>query len=100
VEIKNVPPALLAEFSFSFALATAKDTAGNSFYDLAIGMTVMAGAFAVGHTSGGAFTPAVAVGAAMMKLVNFSDIWIHLTADFAGGAVAGIAFKFLNPADR
>jgi aquaporin Z len=107
LEIKNIPPALLAEFLFTFALAyvvlnvaTAKDTAGNSFYGLAIGMTVMVGAFAVGRISGGAFNPAVAIGAAMMKLVNFSDIWIHLTADFAGGAVAGIAFKFLNPADR
>src|SRR5690606_20985620 len=47
--------ALLAEFLFTYALAwvvlntgTAKGTAGNSFYGLAIGMTVMTGAFAVG----------------------------------------------------
>src|SRR6266704_5855712 len=93
----KIGPALLAEFLFTFALvyvvlnaATAEGTSGNSFYGLAIGMTVMTGAFAVGGISGGAFNPAVAVGAGLMKLVHFSDIWIHLVADFAGGAVAGV----------
>jgi len=105
--IRNVPAALVAEFLFTFALAyvvvnaaTAKGTAGNSFYGLAIGMTVMAGAFSVGAISGGAFNPAVAIGAAVMKLVSFSQIWIHITADLAGGLVAGLAFKFLNPDDK
>lgn len=105
-EIKNVPAALVAEFLFTFALAyvvlntaTAKGTSGNSFYGLAIGMTVMAGAFAVGGIGGGVFNPAVAVGAAVMKIVNVSDIWIHVVADFAGGAVAGFAFKVINPND-
>jgi aquaporin Z len=107
MEITNVPAALVAEFLFTFALAyvvvnaaTAKATAGNSFYGLAIGMTVMAGAFSVGSISGGAFNPAVAVGVAVMKLVHFKDIWIHLTADLAGGLGAGLAFKFLNPGDK
>jgi aquaporin Z len=107
MEIKNVPAALVAEFLFTFALAyvvlnvaTAKGTAGNSFYGLAIGMTVMTGAFAVGGISGGAFNPAVAVGAAVMKLVSFSQIWIHPLADLAGGAVAALVFKLLNPADK
>jgi aquaporin Z len=105
--ISNVPAALLAEFLFTFALAyvvlntaTAKGNAGNSFYGLAIGMTVMTGAFAVGGISGGAFNPAVAVGVGFMHLVNVSDLWIHLLADFAGGAVAGSVFKHINPADK
>lgn len=105
--IANVPKALLAEFLFTFALAyvvlnvaTAKGTSGNSFYGLAIGMTVMTGAFAVGGISGGAFNPAVAVGVAIMKMVNFADIWIHLVADFAGGACAALAFKIINPEDK
>ena len=57
---------LLVEFLFTFALAlvvlnsaTAKGTEGNSFYGLAIGFTVMVGAFAGGDISGGAFNPAV-----------------------------------------
>jgi aquaporin Z len=89
MEIKNVPAAFVVEFLFTFALAyvvvncaTAKGTAGNSFYGLAIGMTVMVGAFSVGAISGGAFNPAVAVGVAVMQLVKFSDIWIHIVADF------------------
>jgi len=105
--IESVPKALLAEFLFTFALcyvvlntATAKGNANNSFYGLAIGMTVMTGAFAVGGISGGAFNPAVAVGIGMMKLVNTADLWIHLVADFAGGALAAIVFKFANPTDR
>ena len=107
MEIKNVPVAFVAEFLFTFALAyvvvnsaTAKPNLGNSFYGLAIGMTVMAGAFAVGALSGGAFNPAVAVGLGLMKLVRFSDIWIHLVADFAGGAMAALTFKFLCQDDK
>jgi aquaporin Z len=105
--ISNVPAAFVAEFLFTFALAyvvlntaTAKGTANNSFYGLAIGMTVMTGAFAVGSISGGAFNPAVAVGIAVMKLVSFSQIWIHLVADLAGGLMAGLVFKFINSDDK
>src|SRR5579859_1439062 len=105
----NLPilPALLAEFLFTFALvfvvlntATAKGTAGNSFYGLAIGFTVMTGAYAVGSISGGVFNPAVAVGISMMGLSAWSSIWIYLVANFAGGAVAAVAFKAVNPGDN
>ena len=99
--------ALLAEALFTFALAyvvlnaaTSKDHPGNSFYGLAIGFTVAAGALAVGGISGGAFNPAVAVGAASMGLFAWSKIWIWLLADLAGGALAGVAFLALNPKER
>ena len=98
--------ALVAEFLFTFALAwvvlnvaTSSDTANNSFYGLAIGMTVLVGAFAVGGVSGGAFNPAVAIGAAIMGLLDMTSIWIHLVADFAGAAAAALAFKALSTAD-
>jgi len=104
MEIANIPAALLAEFLFTFALAyvvlnaaTSKETAGNSFYGLAIGMTVMTGAFAVGRISGGAFNPAVAFGIATMKLIHFSQMWIHLLGDFLGGAAAAAVFRLNNP---
>jgi glycerol uptake facilitator-like aquaporin len=100
------PAAFVAEFLFTFALAyvvlnsaMSKDTAYNSFYGLAIGMTVMVGAFSVGAISGGAFNPAVALGVVVTKLVNLADVWVHFVADLAGGLVAGITFKFLNPTD-
>jgi aquaporin Z len=100
-------PALVAEFLFTFALvyvvlnvATAKGTSGNSFYGLAIGFTVLVGAFSVGNISGGAFNPAVATGISVMGLSSWPNIWIYLVADFIGAAVAAGAFKVLNPANR
>jgi len=107
MRIGNVPGALVAEFLYTFALAyvvlntaTAKGTVNNSFYGLAIGLTVMTGAFAVGAISGGAFNPAVAVGICFMKLVAFSDLWIYLVACFGGAAVASMTFKIINPHDK
>jgi aquaporin Z len=103
----KIAPALLAEFLGTFALcwvvlntATAKATAGNSNYGLAIGFTVMVMAYAVGSVSGGAFNPAVAVGIAIMHLVKGANLWVHLVADFAGGVAAAFAFKALSSADR
>jgi aquaporin Z len=100
-------PALLAEFLFTFALvfvvlnvATAKGTAGNSFYGLAIGFTVVVGAFAVGNISGGAFNPAIAVGISILGLSAWSNIWIYLVADFAGATAAAAAFKMVSPEDK
>ena len=100
-------PALLAEFLFTFALvyvvlntATAKGTSGNSFYGLAIGFTVLVGAFSVGNISGGAFNPAVAVGISFMGLSPWPNIWIYLVADFVGGAVAAGIFKAVNSTDN
>ncbi len=103
----DVPRALTAEFLFTFALAyvvlnaaTARGTAGNSFYGLAIGFTVLAGAFAVGDISGGAFNPAVAVGVSAMGLSSWANLWVYLAAELAGGALAAVVFKMLNPDDR
>ena len=100
-------PALLAEFLYTFALAyvvlnvaTAKGTSGNSFYGLAIGFTVMAGAFGVGSISSAAFNPAVALGISTMGLSAWSNLWIYLLANFAGGLAAGVTFKVLNPGDK
>ena len=95
---------MLAEFLFTFALvyvvlnaATAEGTSGNSFYGLAIGMTVMTGAFAVGDISGGAFNPAVALGICILGISDWANIWIYLVANFAGGVVAAVVFQLINP---
>ncbi len=100
-------PSLLAEFLFTFALcyvvlnvATSKRTDGNSFYGLAIGFTVLVGAYAVGSISGGAFNPAVAVGIITMGLIDISSIWVFLIANFLGGIAAALAFNALNPDDK
>ena len=103
----NIVPALIVEFLFTFALcyvvlnvATSKNTSGNSFYGLAIGFTVLVGAYAVGAVSGGAFNPAVAIGITVMGLSGVANIWIFLVANFVGGAVAAIVFNSLNPDDK
>jgi len=97
-------PALLAEFLFTFALvyvvlntATAEGTSGNSFYGLAIGMTVMTGAFAVGDISGGAFNPAVALGITLLGISSWHNIWIYLVANFGAAVVAAVIFQLINP---
>ncbi|HEY1306954.1 MAG TPA: aquaporin [Vicinamibacterales bacterium] len=99
--------ALLAEFIFTFALAwvvlnvaTAKATIGNSYYGLAIGFTVMVGAFANGSIPGSAFNPAVAVGITMMGLSAAANMWIFLIGNFAGAALAAYTFMTVNPKDR
>jgi aquaporin Z len=103
----EVGPAFLAEFLGTFALAwvvlntaTAKATANNSNYGLAIGFTVVTMAYAVGGISGGAFNPAVAIGATVMHLIQGANLWIHLIADFGGGAAAALAFNALSTEDR
>lgn len=102
----DIVPALLAEFLFTFALvyvvlnvATAKGTEGNSFYGFAIGFTVVAGAYAVGAVSGGAFNPAVVLGGAIMNIFAWGEIWIHLLAQVAAGVAAAFVFRYLHPGE-
>jgi aquaporin Z len=99
--------AFVVELLFTFALcfvvlnvATSKSHPDNSFYGLAIGFTVVAGAFAVGAISGGAFNPAVTFGAAVMGMFAWSTLWVYLLAQLIAGAAAGAVFLALNPDDK
>jgi aquaporin Z len=99
-------PAFVAEFLFTFALcwvvlnvATSKGTMGNHFYGVAIGMTVMVGAFAVGNVSGGAFNPAVATGITRMGLSLWSNYWVLLSGEVAGAIAAATVYKVVNGSD-
>ena len=98
--------AIVAEFLFTFALchvvlnvATATGTSGNSFYGLAIGFTVMAGAFAVGGVSGGAFNPAVTIGAAMMGLLGWGIIVVYILTQLVAAYAAAMVFKAAHPGE-
>jgi aquaporin Z len=102
----DVVAAFIVELLFTFALAyvvlnvaTSKDHPNNSFYGLAIGFTVLAGAAAVGGISGGAFNPAVGLGVVLAGLAGASTIWIYIVATLVGGAAAGFVFRALNPDD-
>ena len=110
----SVFQSLLAEVLFTFALvlvvlnvATAKKTQNNSFYGLAIGFTVLAGAFSVGGISGGAFNPAVGTGPAIVAafvgyrnpvgedikgLEALVNVWLYIIGPCAGGALAAMVF--------
>src|SRR5690554_3305904 len=80
----------LLELLFTFALvlvvlhtASADATAGNSYYSLAIGFTVLVGAFAAGPISGGAFNPAVALGPILVDVFlgdgsSLAGLWVYL----------------------
>ncbi len=99
--------AFVVELLFTFALcyvalnvATSRHHPDNSFYGLAIGFTVVAGAFAVGPISGGAFNPAVSVGAAVMGIFAWPTLWLYLVGQVIAGAAAGATFLALNPDDR
>jgi aquaporin Z len=103
----DVVKALLNEALFTFALcyvvlntATSSKNAGNSYYGLAIGFTVVAGAYAGGAISGGAYNPAVACGVTVMGLSAVGNIWIFLVGNFAGGALAAFVYKFVNPDEK
>jgi aquaporin Z len=99
--------AFVVELLFTFALchvvlnvATSKSHRDNSYFGLAIGFTVLAGAFAVGEISGGAFNPSVTVGAALMGMFAWPTLWVYLVAQVIGGAAAGVTFLVLNPDDK
>ncbi|HUE60245.1 MAG TPA: aquaporin [Acidimicrobiales bacterium] len=96
--------AAAAEIVFTTALvlvvlnvAATKETAGNSYYGLAIGFTVAAGAFVVGPVSGAAFNPAVGfsatLGAVLFSHGAWSDLWIYIVGPFAGAAIAAAVHR-------
>jgi aquaporin Z len=94
--------ALAVELVFTLGLATVvlnvaatRATQGNSFYGLAIGITIAAAAFAGGPISGGAFNPAVGFGATLGSALyaggSWSDLWLYIVGPLLGGAAgAGI----------
>jgi aquaporin Z len=93
--------ALLVEILFTFALvlvvlnvAATKATAGNSYFGLAIGFTVVVGAFAGGGISGGAFNPAVGIGPILVHAAAGSgspaNLWLYLVGPAIGGALAAL----------
>ena|ERR1700741_1493257 len=101
--IADVTRAIIGEVLGTFALvyvvlnvATVKSTAGNSYYGIAIGLTVTAMAYALGGFSGGAFNPAVAVGVSVMKMLSWNNIWLFFVGNFAGAAIAALLFNMMN----
>jgi len=55
---------------------------------LAVGIAVLAGAYAVGHISGGHFNPAVSIGAAAAGRMPWANVPFYIAAQLVGGLVA------------
>ena len=98
----NIGFALLNEVLWTFALATVvlnvattKAQHGNSFFGLAIGFTVAAGAISSGAISGGAFNPAIGIGLPAV-FGHGEDIWMFIVGPMAGGLLAGLNFRFIT----
>jgi aquaporin Z len=96
--------AFLAELLFTFALcyvvlnvASNKETKNNSYFGLAIGFIVVAGAYAMGAVSSAAFNPAVALGITIMHFSSWSNLWIFIVANLLGGAIAAYVFEAAHP---
>ena len=100
----SMPALVIGEFLFTFALcyvvlltATAREVEGNSYYGLAIGSTVMAGAFAVGGICLAAFNPAVALSCIVMHTVCCLKVAIvTLLVNLIAGFAAGVTYKAVN----
>lgn len=102
----NFGTALITEVTFTFALAivvlnvsTVKKHATNSFYGLAVGLTVAAAAYAAGSISGGAFNPAIGVALPVVHGVT-DDLSLYLLGPLLGGALAGGFFRLTADADE
>lgn len=94
----------VGEFLFTFALcyvvlnvATSKATTPNSYFGLAIGSTVVVGAFTVGGLIClGAFNPAVALGLGIGKLATWSNVFTTIGINLGAGIVAALIYKLVN----
>lgn len=99
----TVSQAIVAEIIGTFALcwvvlnvATSKDTEGNSFYGIAIGLTITACALSMGGISGGAFNPAVALGLGISNISGYNNLWIYGVGEVIGAVLAAYVFLFVN----
>jgi len=102
----QVLQALGVEMVFTAALvvvilnvAFSKATNGNSFYGIAIGLTIAAAAFVGGPISGGAYNPAVGfgatLGAAWFGGGGWSDLWIYVSGPLLGSAI-GVGINYVQ----
>lgn len=97
---------LLAEFIGTFwlvlggcgsaVLAAGVDTVGIGLVgvSLAFGLTVLTGAYALGHISGGHFNPAVSVGLFLGGRFDKKDLLPYIISQVLGG-IAGAAILFI-----
>jgi aquaporin Z len=78
-----------------FTAASPENSAGMIGVSLAVGMTVLAMIYAVGHISGGHFNPAVTMGLWAGGKFQTSEIPSYIGAQVVGGACAALVFYLI-----
>lgn len=73
---------------FSIIYRNGLDTVGLVGVSLAFGLTVVTGAYAVGHISGGHFNPAVTIGLTVAKRFAWKDVPAYVVSQVLGGIAA------------
>lgn len=77
-------------------VAMVDDKAGNSYYGLSIGFTIVAGGYAAGGISGAAFNPAVALGLQISSGSKISYGFMWSAFELGGGVLAALLFKLVR----
>jgi len=97
--------AMLVEVLYTFMLcfvvlnvAATRATSGNQYFGLAIGFVIVAGGYAGGGISGGAFNPAVAFGIDVPSAgIGFGWSFAYLCYEFVGAALAAALYRVVRP---
>jgi aquaporin Z len=103
--------ALAVEILFTAALvlvilnvAFTKALQGNSFYGIAIGFTIAAAIFVGGPISGGAYNPAVGIGATLGSAIyaggGWSDVWLYVVGPLVGAAIGSAIHRIQTGRDQ
>merc|ERR1719387_837308 len=95
----------MAEILYTFMLcfvvlnvATASKNQPNQYYGLAIGFVIVAGGYAAGNISGGAFNPAVALGIDVSSAgMGFGWGFGYAAFELIGAALAAAVFRIVRP---
>jgi len=97
--------AALAEILYTFMLcfvvlntAATKKNEGNQYFGLAIGFVIIAGGYAAGNISGGAFNPAVALGIDVSSAgMGFGWGFAYAGYELLGAALAAGLYRVVRP---
>lgn len=100
---KNGLCALVAEFLGAFALVYVilhvmytRNETSIAHYGIAVGSVLTAMTWSLGSISGGVFNPALAFGASITGMYEWSDFWLYVIGALLGAAAAASAYQVLT----